>query len=446
MKQLLLLTLLLTASAWSAVGQGTRPTPRKPQPFDSTALQLGFDTLFLRRPVSFADYVERVGQFNLAFAAQQFGLPLAQASLQQARIRPDPALGVGYFNNGQARLQTGYGFSAQLTQTLELGGKRRARVNLAQSQIGLVQATVADFFRLLRADASLAFLEGIRRQRAFQIQVRNYGYLRQLAEANHQRFRSGVLTEVDAIQSRVEAEVVLNGVNQAGADWKTALLTLGQFRGGLRPDTLEQPVGDLTRFDRSFAVDALITNAQNTRADLLAARQGQDVARKALELARANRQIDLDIALTNNFVGRVTNIIEPTPSFNSAGVGLAIPLKFSNRYNMESRVARLQIQQADLVYRQVDVQIDIEVRQAYEQYLAARRQVQRFNSDLLGRARRVLEGRIYAYNRGGSSLLEVLTARQTFNEVELAYNEALAGYAVALINLERAAGLWDINF
>ncbi|MDR6197498.1 TolC family protein [Siphonobacter sp. SORGH_AS_0500] len=410
------------------------------------AVQAQVDTTFRREPLAFAAYLGQVGQQNLSYASQQFNVDVAQAAIAQARIFPDPTLGVGYFNNGQRRLQTGYGFLFQYSQTLELGGKRRARIHLAQSQTELAQATLLDFFRLLRADATLGFLEGIHRQRIFQIQQMNYRYLVQLAEANQKRNRLGTLSEVDAIQSRVEADNALNSLIQAEADWKTALIALGQFRSGLPKDTLYQPVGDLSRFDRTFALEPLIIQAQNTRADLLAARQGQDVAQKALQLARANRMIDLGLSLSNNYVSRITNIIEPTPSYNTLSAGIAIPLKFSNRYNSDIRIARLQSQQADLAYRQVEVQIRVEVTQAFEQYGAARRQIQQFNNDLLTRAQRVLEGRIYSYNRGESSLLEVLAARQTFNQLQLAYTEALITYASALVNLERTAGIWDIDF
>ncbi len=409
-------------------------------------VQAQVDTTIRREPLAFSAYLNQVGRQNLTYAAQQFNVDIAQATIAQARILPDPTLGIGYFNNGQRRLQTGYGFLFQYSQTLELGGKRRARINLAQSQTELAQATLLDFFRLLRADATLGFLDGIRRERMFRIQQTNYRYLAQFAEANQKRNRLGVLSEVDAIQSRVEADNALNGLIQAEANWKTALIALGQFRSSLPKDTLLQPVGDLARFDRNFELGALITQAQNTRTDLLAARQGQDAARKALQLARANRMIDLGLSLNNNYVSRINNIIEPTPSYNTLSGGVAIPLKFSNRYNSEARVARLQGQQADLAYRQVDVQIQVEVTQAFEQYGAARRQVQQFNSDLLNRAQRVLDGRIYSYNRGESSLLEVLVARQTFSQLQLAYNDSLINYASALVNLERAAGIWDIDF
>ena len=52
----------------------------------------------------------------------------------------------------------------------------------------------------------------------------------------------------------------------------------------------------------------------------------------------------------------------------------------------------------------------------------------------------------YSYQRGASSLLEVLEAQRTYNETQQAYAEALFDYASALVELEHAVGIWDIDF
>jgi cobalt-zinc-cadmium efflux system outer membrane protein len=43
-------------------------------------------------------------------------------------------------------------------------------------------------------------------------------------------------------------------------------------------------------------------------------------------------------------------------------------------------------------------------------------------------------------------LLEVLNAQRTYNEVQQRYYQTLYSYAAALVELEKAAGIWDINF
>ncbi|MDD4114926.1 MAG: hypothetical protein PHG27_04910 [Massilibacteroides sp.] len=41
--------------------------------------------------------------------------------------------------------------------------------------------------------------------------------------------------------------------------------------------------------------------------------------------------------------------------------------------------------------------------------------------------------------------MEVLNAQRTYNEIQISYNETLYEYATALVQLERACGIWDID-
>jgi cobalt-zinc-cadmium efflux system outer membrane protein len=65
---------------------------------------------------------------------------------------------------------------------------------------------------------------------------------------------------------------------------------------------------------------------------------------------------------------------------------------------------------------------------------------------LLENAQSVRKGKIYSYNRGETSLLEVLNAQRTYNDIQQSYYETLFNRAVALVALEKAAGIWDISF
>jgi cobalt-zinc-cadmium efflux system outer membrane protein len=58
----------------------------------------------------------------------------------------------------------------------------------------------------------------------------------------------------------------------------------------------------------------------------------------------------------------------------------------------------------------------------------------------------VLEARRFSYQRGQTALLELLDAQRTANEVRSSYNNAVADQAKALIDLQRAAGLCDVQF
>ena len=127
-------------------------------------------------------------------------------------------------------------------------------------------------------------------------------------------------------------------------------------------------------------------------------------------------------------------------------IGVSIPLKFSNRQNSDLKIAQFNQQQVNYEYKQIENQIEIEVTQAFRQYNTAKKQLQQFDDGILEEAKSILDGRTYSYNRGENSLLEVLDAQRTYNEIQQNYYETLFNTAAALIELEKAVGIWDISF
>ncbi|WP_160715318.1 TolC family protein [Chitinophaga solisilvae] len=394
----------------------------------------------------FNTFLSAVGQHNLGYAAEKFNTGIAAAKVLSAKVFPDPELNMGVFDNGQRRMQLGYGFNAGLGYTLELGGKRRARISLARSEQELTRYLLEDYFRNLRADATLAFLQAMQQQRLHEVKQQAYEFMRALAAADSIRFRAGMITETDARQSAIEAGLLLNEAYGATADMQNARLQLNLLLGRFSGDATLAVQGDFSRFTRSFSLPQLITEAQNSRADLLAALQQQDVSRKNLQLAKASRAIDLGLNLGINNVSVVTNVVAPTPSMNTVSAGISIPLKFSARNQGELKAATYDVQQQEVNARQARLQIQTEVTTAWTSYLVAGQQLRQFDTGLLEQARKVLDGRIYSYRRGETSLLEVLTAQRTYNDVQEQYADRLYRHAAALVELERAAAVWDIGF
>ncbi|HWY37861.1 MAG TPA: TolC family protein [Bacteroidia bacterium] len=404
------------------------------------------DTSFKKTRIVYLDYLGLVGKNNLRYAAEKFNVNIAEAAIETAKIFPDPQISYGYFNNGQRRMEMGYGFMSGLATTIELGGKRKARINLAESQNELAKYLLQDFFRGMRADATVNFLAALQNKYLLDVQLNSYETMRQLAASDSIRFKLGSITEIDSRQSKLEAGTMLNGVFQNEAGWKMSLLNLSLFLGRQKNDTLYSPIGDFAKFDRDFNLLQLITTAQNNRSDLLAALQSKNVSQKMLELAKANRVIDVNLNTNILYASYDRNVIAPTSSFSQFSGGISIPLKFSNKYAGELKTAYYANRQADLLYQQVELQIQTEVTQAYFNYIATRKQVEQFNNGLLTEAKKVLDGKIYSYKRGETSLLEVLNAQRTYNDVQQTYYQTLYNYGAALVELEKAAGIWDINF
>ncbi len=415
--------------------------------FASAALsQTVLDSTFNKIPIDYRHYLLLVGRNNLESAAQRLNLDIAQANIELARIFPDPELGVGWFDNGMNRMGMGYGFNSSLARVIELGGVRKARIDVAKSENTMSVYIFQDYLRNLKAEATLTYLTALRNRFIFGVHSSSYRLLNQMSGVDSLRYQKGTITEMDWHQSKIEAGSMLNEAYESLAEWRTSLLDIGLAMSQAKLDTVYLPAGDFTRFDREVNLKALITEAQNNRADLLAASQNKDVAEKMVRLAKANRVGHLEVNLRVGYASYDYNIVAPTPSFSQVSAGVAFPLRFSNKYAGELKAAHYTSLQANLLYRQAEVQIEIEVTKNYQQYVMTRKRVQEFNKGLLDEARKVRDGKMYSYQRGASTILELLNAQRTYNELLEKYYTTIYNYASALVDLERAAGIWDIDF
>lgn len=394
--------------------------------------------------LQFEEYLSLVGNKNLGYASQKYNVSIAEAAIQTANMFPDPQLEMETTNNG-VNQNMGYVYGTSIGWTLELGGKRKARVNLARNQSELSKIQLQDFFRNLRADASLGYIDALKSKALLEVQQDSYKNMQQLAKSDSIRYRLGTISLVTSKQSKLEAASLLNEVYQAESAEQQALTSLSVFLGDSKI-TGRDVAGDFNTFNRDFSIDDLTLQALNERTDLLAARQNTEVAKSQINLEKANRIIDLGISAGAERHTEATNEIAPSPTVNAVKMGISIPLKFSNRRNAGLKIAEMAHSQAEVEYKQIEQSIKAEVMQAYQQYTATQKQLRQFQNGMLSEAQSILEGITYSYKRGESSILEVLNAQRTYNNVRKDYYQALADNAAALIELERKAGIWDIHF
>jgi len=405
--------------------------------------QAQIDTTILSYKLDFKKYLNLVSTNNLEYAAQKYSIPISEAAIEAAKIFPDPTVEMDWTESREGSVRSGYAYSFEIDKTLELGGKRKARIDLARSNSSLSRALLDDFFRILQADASLVYLAALKQNSLFKVKIDSYKAMDQLAQADSVRLKLGSIMEIDAVQSKLEAGILLNGVLEAEADWKNAFSQISLMTGVHKNDTLYYPDGNLQIANRSFILNDLITTAQNNRADLVAALYNKEVSQKALLLAQKERKMDIDLKLG---AGNLYSLNNEFPNTTVVTGGIVVPLKFSNHYKGEIKMAQFRIFQAEDLYKQAELQIRVEISQAFQRYNAFCKQVDRFDNGLLEKAQKVRQGKIYSYNRGETSLLEVLNAQRVYDDTQIDYFETLYNRAAALVDLEKAAGIWDITF
>lgn len=301
----------------------------------------------IEKPIDYATYLELIIDNNLGYAAEKFNIDIAEANIKTAYSFPDPELSFEGTDNGERRMKMGYEFGASLDWTLELGGKRKARIELAKSESELSKSLLEDYFRNLRAEATLQFLIALRDEMLYDSQKEAYGNMREIAKADSLRYLFGEISEVTARQSKLEARTIYNDLLEAESAWKNTLLDLDFLINNAPGDTLLKPTGDFNKFNRDFLLEDLIITAQNNRSDFLAALQNKNVAKRITDLERANRKIDLGLSFGVNYASYVRNVVAPTPSHTPVSIGVSIPLKFSNKHNSDLKIAKFNQQQTD---------------------------------------------------------------------------------------------------
>ncbi len=187
-------------------------------------------------PLSYRNYMEKVAEGNLEYAAERLNLDVSDAEVVASKVFNDPNLSVSYFNNENNSLEMGEGVEVELSKTFSFG-KRGANIALARSESELTKALLADYFRNLRADATVSYLEALKQYELYKVKQNAYDNIRQLAESDSVRFSLGKIMEIDAIQSRLEAGILRNELLQAKTDLHNAFSDLSLVPGSVAAAT-----------------------------------------------------------------------------------------------------------------------------------------------------------------------------------------------------------------
>lgn len=435
------LALMFAALAMVTASRAEPPAP-------STQLGMSAPPSGSAERFTFKTYLQRVGTANLDLAAQRASVSIAQAQIAVAKVFPDPQVTAGL---GQYDLsQNGNNPTAAtlaLNMPLQIGGQRRKRVALAEANLSASEADLQDFLRELRATAANAYIDDLHARLVLDRQRLSLTSVERLVAANEQLLRAGQIGEVTLLQSRVEANQFRAQVLDAEGNVKMADLALAELLGregrAMANNTIDVG-GDLrTSGERSFDVPTLVCKAVTARPDLIAAWRRLSAASKQIELARANRVIDVAVGAqwSHYFV-----LPGAQPPADLIGATLTVPIPFSRLYRGELDTALATHTQAGFTVNAVAVKVEIEVRTAVVKYEAAAQRVKLYTSGVLSSADQVLERTLYNFQRGGATLVEVLVAQRTDNDVYLSYYDALADAAHALVAVEQASGSWDIDF
>lgn len=388
---------------------------------------------------NFNDYLKAVEQHNAAYTAERYSVDIAEARTAAARVFNDPEFSVEYGNNQDWSLQMGQSVETGLSYAFSLGNIRRARIGVARSEEDITRAALADWFRNLKAEATLAWIDAQEARSVMEVKRSTWEGMEQVAASDSLKAALGDVSTVDARQSRIEARALRGEYLAAEAEYKNALNTLSLFAGGM--PIQEIPEDDLVLILPDRSAQELVELALEHRADLRAAELSRTLSERNLALVKASRAPEIELSAGYSYNTEVRNEIAPAPQFHGLSVGLAVPLKFSRLNRGERLAAEQSVKQAEAAYEAAQQQIISEVQQAMVSWQAALHVAQECSDTMREDAASILESRRTAYLQGDSSLLDYLMAVRVYNETAEQCITARSGLATAAAGLLRAIGL-----
>ncbi|HXY38257.1 MAG TPA: TolC family protein [Vicinamibacteria bacterium] len=246
------------------------------------------------------------------------------------------------------------------------------------------------------------------------------------------RYGAGTVAGLDVIKARVDLAQADNDLIASERDLANARAALNRLMGRLLGADVE-PAESLAVPAALPDLAALEDTARAERPELKSLAIQQHGASAASSLARSFWMPDLSVGLAQNSAAG-------TPSTYTTSVGFSLPLFFWNHTRGEVSQAQHRELELSAAYRDLEAQVDQDVRTTYAAAATALRQAIFLRDQLLPEARRAYQVALVSYGLGGSSALDVLDARRTLLDAESQYADALGAANDARADLERAIG------
>lgn len=365
---------------------------------------------------------------DLRAAAQS--IAIADGARQQAGLWRNPELAVTREGTQRANRTQ----AIQISQPLELGGKRAARIAVADLDrslaIGDVQVKTAE----LRSDVAAAYFEALAAQERAELARNSLDLAQKASAAAKRRVTAGKISPVEETRSNVAAASARLELVQADANLMTARRQLAAMWGSTAPVTqrLSVPESDLHALP---SLDQLL--AQLGTSPQLQRAQGAIKRDEAqVQYEKTQRIPDVSVVFGNKKdyeQGRSQTVI-----------GLSVPLPLFNRNQGNLLSALRRVDQAKAQLEADRLRLNLAVSDAYQRTQVSQAQVETMRQEILPAAQSALDAAVTGFELGKFNFLDVLDAQRTVVQTRAQYLSALSDRYRAMADIQRYVTLPDV--
>jgi cobalt-zinc-cadmium efflux system outer membrane protein len=366
---------------------------------------------------------------NPELAAFSWDVRTADARVLQAGLRPNPELGTQTEDIGGTKESGGVKRSQttlQLSQLIELGGKRGARMRQAGFERELTKLDYESKRLDVLKKTTQAFVDVLSGQERVRLAQENMDLISAFLPDIKKRIEAGKASAVE--QTRIDVAVASTRIDleQAKRTLLAARQHLAAQWGSAKPD-FGRAVGDLEAM-KSVPGFSTLSSTLLQNPELVRWEPEKEKREATLRLQQAE-------AVPNLILSAGPRYIAETGEWTQV-VGFTLPLPLWNRnegaiLEAQNQLAKLQDEKRSTVAR-----LSTELTDAYQTVARTADEVGVLRDSVLPGAEKSVAAMQAGYQAGRFSYLDINEARQTLAAARLQYLQALSDYHKAVAEIE----------
>jgi len=405
--------------------------------FDSAAAQQTAPRAAAReasRSLTLAGALQRAVTANPRLVAAERDIGISAGRRLQAGALPNPEVSVQVDNvlgSGSRRGLDSAETTLQLSQLIELGGKRGARVAAGSAELEAAfwqrEATRLEIL----SDTAVAFFNVLAAQRRIVIFNNHVAGLERLTPLLQQRVKAGASSPAETARAQLAADLVRADRERARTELAIARLELATLMGQ-NTAAYGQVAGDLGRIGRAPSFQAvrrlLDGNPQMVRFAALRAQRDAELLQERLKPIP-----DLRAGVSWRHFRESGE--------NAVGFGISVPLPAWDQNLGNINAARETRAKVDVELATARATLELTLGRAHENLTGAIREIGILRQSALPTVRRAAETMESGYTQGAFTLLDLLDVQSSTAQASLREIEALLNYHVALATIEGLTGM-----
>jgi cobalt-zinc-cadmium efflux system outer membrane protein len=361
-----------------------------------------------------ADFEGIALQTNPTLAGAAARMQAAQGRQVQARLYPNPV--VGYHateigNRGTTGQQGGF-----ISQRFITAGKLELDQQIAGKEVDEAHFRFHGQEQRVLSDVQVRFYDALVAQKQVELTKALADIGAKLVESTETLLKGRLASDNDLLQAEIRADesriLYDNARNQQIEAWRRLAAVAGTPRLQMASVSGEL-VGELPKLDW----DSCYASVLSGNPELGAAQARSE--RAAIVIHRAKKEpipnIDLSVSVRKNNITGSDNV--------NVQLGIPIPIFNRNQGNISAAEADWIAAKKEVARIELDLQDRLAV--AYRRYANARQQVEIYGKRMVPRAKKSLKFVTDGYKTGQVKYLTVLTAQQTYVQVNLSYLNSL---------------------